>query len=158
MGEIKRNRPNWDETWMEVVAVFEKRVTCIHYKVGAIIANGQEFIAVGYNGPVAGEPHCTEVGCAKMINGEKLPAGSDRCRGAHAEDNALNRAGKAAKGASLYVSYRPCLACAKRIINAGIKRVVYRKDYDGEEEAINILRRRGVDLIPFSSISNMKLD
>ncbi len=151
-------RPSWDETWMEVVRVFEKRVTCIHYQVAAIIANGQRWIAEGYNGPVAGEPHCTEVGCAKMVDGQKLPPGSGKCRGDHAELNALGKAGDKARGASLYCTYRPCLTCAKRIINQGIKRVVYYKEYDGEEEARFLLRRRGIDLIPFSSISDLKFE
>lgn len=157
MAELKK-RPTWDETWMEIVAVFEKRVTCVNYQVAAVIAMGQRFIAEGYNGPIAGEPHCSEVGCAKMVNGVVMPAGSGKCRGDHAELNALGKAGDRAKGASLYCTFRPCLTCAKRIVNQGIKRVVFRKNYDGEEEAINILRRRGVDLIPFSSISDMKFE
>ncbi len=148
-------RQTWDETWMEIVKVLEKRSTCVHYKVAAVVVKGKHLVSIGYNGPVSGEPHCDEVGCAKMVNGVKLPPGSDKCRGAHAEDNAITRAGQSADGCSLYVSYRPCLACAKRIINAGIKRVIYLKDYDGEEEAINILRRRGVDLIPFHTVSKM---
>ncbi len=151
-------RLTWDETWMEVVKVLEKRSMCVHYKVAAIIVKGKHLVSMGYNGPVSGEPHCEEVGCAKMVDGVKLPPGSDKCRGAHAEDNAITRAGQSAEGCSLYVSFRPCLPCAKRIINAGIRRIIYLKDYDGEEEAIDILRRRGVDLIPFSSISPMKFD
>lgn len=152
------SRPTWDETWMEIVRVLEKRSMCVHYKVAAVIAKGKHLVSIGYNGPVSGEPHCEEVGCAKIVDGEKSPPGSDKCRGAHAEDNAITRAGMAADGASLYISYRPCLACAKRIVNAGIKRVVYLKDYEGEEEAISILRRRQIDLVPFKSISEMKFE
>jgi len=86
------NRPSWDETFMETTAIFAKRSRCCHYKVGAVIARDKQLLSIGYNGPVAGEPHCTEVGCAKMKDGVKLPPGSGSCRGAHAEINAISNA------------------------------------------------------------------
>jgi dCMP deaminase len=152
-------RPSWDESFMEVTEIFAKRSRCCHYKVGAVIARNKQLLSIGYNGPVAGEPHCTEVGCAKMKDGVKLPPGSGFCRGAHAEMNAIANAanlGVGVSGATLYVSYRPCLECTKHIINAGIRRVVYLNDYDGDLAAIDLMNRVGVGLIKFSTISKMK--
>lgn len=156
-GLFPRPRPTWDETWMKMVLIMGERSQCIHYKVGAVIAKDKRIISVGYNGPVVGEPHCVDVGCAKMINGKKLPVGSGRCRGAHAELNALNKAGLSAEGASAYINFRPCFSCTKQLINAGVKRVVFLAEYDGEEWAKDIFRNRSIDLIPFSTLSKLKL-
>ena len=47
----------------------------------------------------------------------------------HAELNAiLNNGGGSIRGSSIYVSLFPCSNCAKAIIQAGIKEVVYRED------------------------------
>lgn len=116
------NRPSWDETFIRMAEVLAERSVCRHYKVGAVMAKDKRFLTGGYNGPVSGEPHCTEVGCAKKDkNGNKLPPGSGRCRGAHAEINAISNAanlGVAVRDATLYITYRPCYDCAKHIVNA----------------------------------------
>ncbi len=153
-------RPSWLETFMEVATVMAKRSVCLHYQVGAVIFKGQQLLSTGYNGPVRGEAHCTIVGCAKMKDGVKLPAGSVKCRGGHAEHNAIINAaniGVAVKDAEIAITFRPCLDCAKDIINAQITKVYYLFDYDGEEEAIMMLNRAGVGLMKFNTISLMKL-
>jgi dCMP deaminase len=71
-----------------------------------------------------------DVGCAR----EGIPSGerSELCRGAHAEQNAINfaaRYGIAIDGATIYTTHLPCSWCAKSIVNAGIRRVVYLHDY-----------------------------
>lgn len=151
-------RPSWDETFMTFAVVASKRVMCIFYKVGAVITKDKQVLSIGYNGPVIGEPHCehAHVGCAKLDKkGNKLPAGSGKCRGAHAEINAISNSPVNVKDSTLYVTFRPCLGCAKQIINAGIKRVVYLNDYDGEEQAIELLEKSEIALIKFSKISQM---
>jgi dCMP deaminase len=153
------NRPTWDETFMEIAVVFSRRSMCRHYKVGAVIAKDRRFLTAGYNGPVSGEPHCVDVGCAKEKNGKKLPSGSGLCRGAHAEINAISNAanlGVSVQGATLYITYRPCYDCAKHIINAGIKKVIYIQDYDGDLPAIDSLNRVGVALVKFDMISKKR--
>ncbi len=75
-------------------------------------------------------PHCLDIGCAR----EGVPSGerSELCRGAHAEQNAINfaaRYGISIEGATVYTTHLPCSWCAKSIVNAGIKRVVYLHDY-----------------------------
>jgi len=155
------SRPNWDEFWMKTALLASERSACVHYKVGAVLARNKQILTLGYNGPVSGDSHCEEIGCAKMRDGVKLPSGSGLCRGSHAELNAIANAanlGIFIGGASFYITYRPCYSCAKQIVNAGIKRVVYLRDYDGEPEAVSLFRKTGVDLIKFDSISSLKLE
>jgi len=157
---MENKRPTWDETWMEIANVLAKRSRCLHYQVGAIIARDKQYLSGGYNGPVAGDVHCADeyIGCAKIKDGVKLPHGSGLCRGAHAEVNAIVNAanlGVPIKDATLYVSFRPCLECTKHIINAGIKKVVYLNDYDGDETAIALMNRIGVALVKFTTLSSM---
>lgn len=157
------SRPSWDETFMEMAMVFAKRSMCCYYKVGAVLAKDKRFLSGGYNGPVAGDVHCTDthIGCAKIKDGIKLPHGSGLCRGAHAEINSITNAanlGVRIWGSILYVSFRPCTECTKHIANAGVKKVIYVKDYDGDEAAIDLMNRIGIALVKFSTISNVKFE
>ena len=154
-------RPNWDEYWMLFAVLAAMRSTCVHYKVGAVLAREKQILTIGFNGPVSGDSHCAEVGCAKMKDGVKLPSGSGMCRGAHAEINAIANAanlGVSIGGASFYITHRPCYPCAKQIVNAGIKRIVYLDDYDGEPQAIDLLRKASVQLVPFKVLSDLKFN
>jgi dCMP deaminase len=95
-----------------------------------VIVKGKQIVSTGYNGAAAGHPHCLEIGCARA----GVPSGKnvELCRGAHAEQNAINfaaRYGIPIEGAALYTTHYPCSACAKSIINAGISRIVYEIDY-----------------------------
>lgn len=126
----KRERLGLDDYFMEIARVVACRSTCLHRQVGAVIVKGKQLVSTGYNGAPAGHPHCLEIGCAR----EGIPSGerSELCRGAHAEQNAINfaaRYGISIEGATLYTTHFPCSWCAKSIINAGIERVVYDEDY-----------------------------
>lgn len=115
---------------MRIAEVVATRSTCLHRLVGAVIVKGKQVVSTGYNGAAAGHPHCLDIGCARA----HVPSGTNMelCRGAHAEQNAINfaaRYGIAIEGASLYCTAHPCSACAKSIINSGITRVVYEVDY-----------------------------
>ena len=67
----------------------------------------------------------------------------------HAEANAISkvaRSGNSSDGATLYVTDSPCMECSKLIIQAGIRRVVYDREYrilDG----IDLLRRAGIQVV-----------
>lgn len=71
------------------------------------------------------------VGCVVVNNGNVVAAcrTSDKGR-PHAEASALQKAGKAAKGATVYVTLEPCShhgktpPCAEALVEAGVKRVV----------------------------------
>ena len=151
------SRPSWDEMFLGMAGLLAQRSVCLHYQVGAVIARGNRFLSGGYNGPPAGEVHCSEVGCAKEVDGKKLPPGSGKCRGAHAELNAIANAareGVKIEGAEIFVTYRPCYICAKTIINAGIKTVTYEKDYDGDFQVFDLFQRCRVTL---RKLENTKL-
>ena len=143
--------PSWDETAMEVVRAYEKRSHCKWFKVVAVFYKGNRLLSVGYNGPPKGEPHCDEVGCAKMKNGKKLLGGSGLCRGAHAEVNAVANAaseGVCLKGTRIYCTYTPCYDCAKMLVNLGIKEIVYAKIYDdegkGNQKVFELFERQNI--------------
>lgn len=126
----RAERPDIDTYFMRIAQVVATRSTCLHRLVGAVIVKGKQVVSTGYNGAAAGHPHCLDIGCAR----EHVPSGTNMelCRGAHAEQNAINfaaRYGIAIEGASLYTTLYPCSACAKSIINSGIARVVYEVNY-----------------------------
>ena len=79
------------------------------------------------------------------------PARAEVCYAVHAEQNALIQAarmGVSVYGATMYVTYSPCIICARLLINAGIVRVIYRYDYP-DEFSREILKEAGVELIKF---------
>jgi dCMP deaminase len=141
---------------MDVAKIFAKIAACLQWKVGVVIAKDKRILAAGYNGPPKGIVHCLEVGCHKVNNrGRKLPAGSGRCYGAHAEVNAIVNAacqGTTIQGATFYCTIMPCLDCAKHIINAEAKEIVFLNDYESQEKklTLELLRKAGVSVRKFS--------
>jgi dCMP deaminase len=139
-------RPSWDEYFMEIVDLIKDRSTCIRRQVGALIVKDKRILATGYNGAPIGCKHCTEIGCIR----EKLniPSGQrhELCRAIHAEQNAIVQAaqsGTSVNGGSMYVTHQPCVLCAKMIINAGIKKVVFKGEYP-DELAMELLKESGI--------------
>ena len=146
--------PNWDETAMEVVKAYEKRSHCIWLQVAAVFYKGDKLLSVGYNGPPKGEVHCDEVGCAKMVDGKKLPGGSGLCRGAHAEANGVTNAaaeGICLKGARVYCTYTPCYDCGKMLANLGTTELIYRKVYEdeGDPKVFELFKHQGITIRKF---------
>ena len=71
----------------------------------------------------------------------------------HAEANAITKlakSGNSSDGATLYVTMSPCVECAKLIIQAGIKRVVYREKYR-ITDGIDLLKRAGIEVVEFNN-------
>jgi dCMP deaminase len=124
------DRLDIDAYFMEIARVVANRSTCLRRQIGAVIVRGKQIVSTGYNGSPAGHPHCIEVGCAR----QDVPSGqrSELCRAAHAEQNAINfaaRHGIPIEGSTIYTTTYPCSWCAKSIVNAGVRRVVYLDDY-----------------------------
>lgn len=137
---------------MEIARVVATRSTCLRRQVGAVLVKNKQILATGYNGVPRGIVHCTERGCLRDQLG--IPSGErqELCRGLHAEQNAIIQAalhGVSVAGGTIYVTHQPCLTCAKMIINAGIRRVVYAGDYP-DENAVAFLRAAGVELVAFA--------
>lgn len=111
-----------DEIFMEMSKTLQKRSICKRNKVGAMILKDGRPISVGYNGPV-GE-HC------KDCLGECCDVS------VHAEANAIAFAAKngvSTAGCTMYTTLAPCINCAKLIVQAGIVRLVYDRNYRLEE-------------------------
>lgn len=133
---------------MEITQVIASRATCLRRKVGATLVKDNHILASGYNGAPAGLKHCLDIGC--MREEHNIPSGQrhELCRGLHAEQNALIQAavhGVAIKGATIYVTHQPCVVCAKMIINAGIKRVVFAGSYP-DELSMEMFKEAGIEL------------
>ena len=126
-------QPSWDQYFLTITRQVAERSTCNRAKVGAVIVRDKNILASGYNGAPAGLPHCTEVGC--LIYQSKTPTGEseENCyRTIHAEINAIAQAAKNGVGirdADIYVTHTPCIHCLKVLINTGIKRIFYEKEY-----------------------------
>jgi dCMP deaminase len=142
-------RPPKDEYYLEIAKAVAQRSPCIRRKYGAVIVKNDAIVSTGYNGPARGVINCFEVGCIKDLR--NLPHGMayEDCPGVHAEENAVVNAarnGSNILGGNLYIAgvdkegklveAIPCLRCRRILINAGIERVVIRKE-DGGIKYIN---------------------
>jgi len=143
-------RPSWDEYFMQIVDAVAKRATCDRGRSGAIIVKDKQILSTGYVGAPSGLPHCDDVGHLLMKHIDEDGKESMHCvRTTHAEQNAIVQAAKhgvAINGATLYCTMEPCLACAKMIINAGIKRVVCKKRYHAGKLTREFFKQAGVKL------------
>lgn len=121
-------RPTWDEYFLRMAQLAATRATCPRRRVGAILVRDQRVLATGYNGSIGGAPHCDDVGCLIVVRD-----GRESCeRTVHAELNAIiqcARNGVVAGGATMYCTDFPCVACAKAMVQAGVRRVVYLTEY-----------------------------
>ena len=117
-----------------------------------MIVLDKRILATGYNGAPSGLRHCRETGCLReTLN---IPSGErhEICRGLHGEQNAIIQAavhGVKIEGGTLYSTHQPCSVCARMIINAKIKRLVFRGDYrDGL--ALEMLNEAKIEMCRFS--------
>ncbi len=136
MNPANKTRISKDDYFMKIAEVVSERSTCIKRKVGAVLIKDSYIVSTGYNGAPSGFNHCTPLTCVRqnLKSGEK----PELCRGVHAEINCIIQA--AIHGTSiignttLYTTHFPCMSCLKLIINAGIKRLVYKEGYNMENK------------------------
>ncbi len=140
-------RPNWDEYFMMMAEVAATRSNCIKRRVGAVIVHNQQILSTGYNGTPKGIKNCSEGGCPRCGGGGASGAGLNECLCVHAEENSIVQAaahGVAIRGGTLYCTLCPCSYCAKSIINAGIREVVYGGAYAMDVVTRNLFKESGV--------------
>jgi dCMP deaminase len=130
---------NWDldKRYLRMAKVWAENSYCQRRQVGALIVKDKMIISDGYNGTPSGfENVCeTEDGVTKPYV-------------LHAEANAITkiaRSGNNSDGATLYVTDSPCIECSKLIIQAGIKRVVYGREYR-LTDGIDLLKKAGITI------------
>ncbi len=118
-------RPERDEFFMELAEYYGTRGTCLRGKSACILVRENRPIAAGYVSSPSGLEHCLDVGC------DIGPDGGCR-RTIHAERSLIDtcaRFGIATEGTTLYTVSAPCYDCAKSILNAGIKKVIFKTPY-----------------------------
>ncbi len=127
----------FDKRYLEMAAVWAKNSYCTRRQVGAILVKDRMIISDGYNGTPAGFENVCE-----DENGVTKPYVL------HAEANAITKvakSGNSSDGATLYITDSPCVECAKLIIQSGIRRVVYAREYR-MVDGVDLLRRAGIQV------------
>ncbi|RPA82341.1 hypothetical protein BJ508DRAFT_369562 [Ascobolus immersus RN42] len=104
-----------------------KARNCMKRRVGCVLVRSHRVIATGYNGVAKGMTNCSSGGCPRCNGGTESGAGLQTCLCLHAEENALLEAGRerVGRGSTLYCDTCPCLTCAIKIVQVGIREVTY---------------------------------
>ncbi|MDD7551671.1 MAG: dCMP deaminase family protein [Candidatus Cryptobacteroides sp.] len=127
----------FDEKYLAMAEVWAGNSYCRRRQVGALLVKDRMIISDGYNGTPSGFENICED-----------ESGATKPYVLHAEANAISKvakSGNSSDGATLYVTASPCIECAKLIIQAGIKRVVYKDEYR-LTDGIDLLRRAGIEV------------
>ncbi len=127
-----------DKRYMRMAFIWSENSYCKRRQVGAILVKDKMIISDGYNGTPSGFENV----CEDENNVTKPYV-------LHAEANAITkvaRSNNSSEGATLYVTSSPCIECAKLIIQAGIKKVVYADSYR-LSDGIELLKRADIELI-----------
>ena len=143
---------SWDEYFMGIAKLAAMRSKDPGTQVGCcIVGQDNKILSIGYNGLPMG---CSDDEFPWAREGKDLE--TKYFYVTHAELNAiLNYRGGSLAGAKLYVSLFPCNECAKAIVQAGIRTVIYESDkYADTDKTIAskmILKAAGVNLVPYRS-------
>lgn len=127
----------FDRSYLKMAEVWAENSYCKRRKVGALIVKNNMIISDGYNGTPSGFENVCE-----DENGVTKPYVL------HAEANAITKvakSGNSSEDSTLYVTASPCLECSKLIIQAGIKRVVY-KDAYRLQDGPDLLKKAGIEV------------
>ncbi|MDR1017616.1 MAG: dCMP deaminase family protein [Lachnospiraceae bacterium] len=122
MSDKRKDYISWDEYFMSVAILSGLRSKDPNSQVGCcIVSQDNKILSMGYNGLPRG---CSDDEFPWCREGD--PLDTKYVYVVHSELNAiLNYRGGSLEGAKLYVSLFPCNECAKAIIQAGIKEIVY---------------------------------
>jgi dCMP deaminase len=137
-GKMKENKQlQFDKRYLEMARVWAKNSYCKRRQVGAILVKDRMIISDGYNGTPSGFENVCED-----------ESGVTKPYVLHAEANAITkvaRSNNSSEGATLYVTTSPCIECAKLIIQAGIKRVVFCDKYR-IEDGLDLLKKANIEI------------
>ena len=144
-------RPQWDEYFMEMAELVSRRSNCMKRVVGAVIVKDKRVVSTGYNGTAKGLTNCCDGGCPRCNSNARCGVGLDLCYCIHAEENALLEVGRiGCNGATLYCTSAPCVGCSKKLIQCGIKRIVFMREYSIEHNAHQMYKEAQVELVKFT--------
>ena len=143
MTELTEKQQKFDLRYIQMARIWARNSYCKRRQVGALLVKDRMIISDGYNGTPSGfENDCEDE------NGQSKPYVL------HAEANAITKVAKSnnsSDGATLYITDSPCMDCAKLIIQAGIKRVVYGDDYR-ITDGIELLEKAGIEIVKISDV------
>lgn len=137
MEQKDKKQHELDIRYLRMARIWAENSYCKRRQVGALIVKNKMIISDGYNGTPAGFENV----CEDENNLTKPYV-------LHAEANAITKIARSnnnSDGATLYVTAAPCIECAKLIIQAGIKRVIYAEHYR-LEDGIDLLKRAGIEV------------
>lgn len=132
-----------DNRYLRMATIWSENSYCKRRQVGCLMVKDNMIISDGYNGTPRG-----------FENDCETPENTSKAYVLHAEANAITKVAKSSNssdGATIYVTDSPCIECSKLIIQAGIKRVVYSREYR-LTDGVDLLRRAGVvvDYMPLN--------
>jgi len=131
VDQSSSERPGRPTYFMGIAQAVRQRADCRGQKVGAIIVVEDRIVATGYNGTPAKMKNCSDGGCHRCANREKVyKSGTayDLCICVHAEQNAIlsaARFGISIQGGTIYSTTQPCFGCLKEMLQARISEVYY---------------------------------
>ena len=136
--ESSDKQRNLDLRYLRMARIWAENSYCRRRQVGALVVKNNTIISDGYNGTPSGFENVCEddndVTKPYVLN---------------AEANAITKLARSSNnsdGSTLYVTASPCIECAKLIIQAGIKRVVYGELYR-LADGIDLLKRAGIEVV-----------
>ena len=127
-----------DKRYLRMACIWSENSYCKRRQVGALIVKDKMIISDGYNGTPSGFENVCE-----DENNVTYPYVL------HAEANAITKIARSnnnSEGATLYVTDSPCIECAKLIIQAGIKRLVYSRQYR-LDDGLQLLKKAGIEVV-----------
>lgn len=135
------NKRQADMSYLKMAHLWAENSTARKLHVGALIVKDNMIISDGYNGTPSGFDNNCEI---------ELEDGTLKTKEEvlHAEANAITKVAKSTHscdGATLYCTDSPCIQCAKLIIQAGIRRLVYNREYH-HKEGLELLKKAGIEI------------
>lgn len=163
-------KKDWDKTFLQIAKIISEHSTCSRVQVGAVLTKDRRIISCGYNGVPSGQKECEEHFKIAFALLDTLPKNvltfenwvkSDEFselhrefsinNELHGEQNALGyaaRNGIETNGSTMYLTISPCKQCAKLMIAAGVKRVVFSEKYNrSEDDGIPLLQLNNVECV-----------
>ncbi|OCF72058.1 dCMP deaminase [Kwoniella mangroviensis CBS 8886] len=144
----ERLRPGWDTYFMTLASLASHRSNCMKRRVGALLVRSKRILSTGYNGTPRGTKNCNMGGCRRCNGSARGGEALDECLCLHAEENALLEAGRERIGddSVIYCNTCPCLRCSVKIVQCGVREVVYNQSYSMDEASAAVLKEGGVIL------------
>lgn len=150
-GDNMPKQNELDETYLQMANIWGLLSKAKRKQVGCLIVKNGQIISDGYNGTPAGYDNNCEY--ETRFGYETKP------EVLHAESNALMKLAKSTNGSggsTIYLTMSPCFECAKLIIQAGVKRVVYSEEYRNIG-GIEFLRKNNIECASMTVTETIKL-